>query len=349
MTAIRIDEITRDTPPPQVAAAFLQPAFERTDDQWWTWPNVVSGFHLAMEQRLANHPPFPRPKSERGVVIVGGGKYFPSVYVTVRVLRHLSCNLPIEVWHFDGEIDEPMEQSLHGYGIEFKNADQMQNCAPFRFLNYTWWKGWQLKACALAWCGFREVMLLDADCYPVRNPEYLFEWPEYQKLGAVFWPDLSNSPTNVTSDFTNFFQVERPKDRLTESGQIMLNREQCWRPMQLACLFNECADVVYHYVYGDKDTFPTAWSRAGVDYSRMHPVCQLQADCLLQMDFHGRVIFQHRVLDKFKLENSPFESSPQANEANRYHGQLAHESFCFYALDELRQFMEVPQTLNHIG
>ncbi len=45
----------------------------------------------------------------RGVVICGGGeKYLPSVYVLVRLLRHLRCRLPIEVWHL-GNTEMPEE------------------------------------------------------------------------------------------------------------------------------------------------------------------------------------------------------------------------------------------------
>jgi RHS repeat-associated protein len=45
----------------------------------------------------------------RGIVICGGGaKYLPSVYVLVRLLRHLRCGLPVEVWHL-GKDEMPEE------------------------------------------------------------------------------------------------------------------------------------------------------------------------------------------------------------------------------------------------
>ena len=48
--------------------------------------------------------------------------------------------------------------------------------------------GWELKAYALLHSRFREVLLLDADNVPVRNPEYLFDTPDYTAAGTLFWP-----------------------------------------------------------------------------------------------------------------------------------------------------------------
>ena len=47
--------------------------------------------------------------------------------------------------------------------------------------------GWQLKAFALMWSRFEEVLLLDADQGSTRTE--VFEWREYRETGAVLWPD----------------------------------------------------------------------------------------------------------------------------------------------------------------
>lgn len=36
----------------------------------------------------------------------------------------------------------------------------------------------------------REVLLLDCDNIPVRDPSYLFSNPDYQQYGNLFWPDF---------------------------------------------------------------------------------------------------------------------------------------------------------------
>jgi len=48
-------------------------------------------------------------------------------------------------------------------------------------------KGYALKAFALYATSFTEVILLDADNLPVLNPALLFDSPEYQLHGNMFW------------------------------------------------------------------------------------------------------------------------------------------------------------------
>ncbi|MCO6454930.1 MAG: hypothetical protein J5I93_06490, partial [Pirellulaceae bacterium] len=226
--------------------------------------------------------------------------------------------------------------------------DEVAERAAFRFLHWHWWKGWQLKSFALCHTRFRQVLYLDADCYPVRDPEYLFDWPEFQQRGAVFWPDLECSPTRLSSTVLSLFQISRPEDRLTESGQLLLDRSRVWPSLALAAFYNECADLVYQYIWGDKDTFPFAWRRSGREYARMWPECEARWDCLLQYDYRGHVVFQHRVSDKFKLNGSRFASTYQGRDENVYHEGLAHESFCFHVLEQLRDLVGQATTVSLI-
>lgn len=312
-----------------------QPAQPREGGPWWLWPNVVEGFQLAVQRRINDTSVEPRIEADRGIVIVGGGPYLPSVYVSVRVIRKLGCNLPIEVWHFDGEIDEAIGNEISAYDVTFVNADRLRETAPFRFLDWHWWKGWQLKSYALLNSRFREVLLLDADCFPVKEPNYLFEWRGFRDHGAVIWPDLKTSPTKINTANCNLFEIDPPTGRLAESGQLMVDRERCWKQLRLAGFYNEAADISYRYIWGDKDTFPFAWQRTGTPYGRMWPESHFQSHCILQRDYRGHVIFQHRVNDKFKLEDSHYDSTPQPSTENRYHPGLAHEAFSFQVLDEL--------------
>ncbi|MEZ6089746.1 MAG: hypothetical protein R3C05_17305 [Pirellulaceae bacterium] len=300
------------------------------------WPNVVAGFQLGVEKTLGGVPDFPTPQSPRGIAIVGGGKYLVSVYVSVRVLRHVGCDLPIEVWHFDGENDPQIEAAIRAYGVTFRNATTLLKTHPFRFIQEHWWRGWQLKSYALLHSSFENVLLLDADNYPTRDPEYLFDWPDYREHGAVIWPDQVKSPTIMHDAVRHLFEIDPPTDRMAESGQLLMNRRRCWRQLVLAGFYNQAADLTYRYIWGDKDTFPFAFHRTNARYARMWPECQIVPDCLLQYDFNGRVIFQHRVGDKFRLEGSVFASTPQISDENRYNASLAHEAFCFSVLDELR-------------
>ena len=134
---------------------------------------------------------FPVPKDRfagRGIVICGGGaKYLPSVYVLVRLLRHLRCGLPVEVWHLgEQEMPAAMRKLLEKLDVVCVDGLAMRRVHPARRLG-----GWELKCYALLHCAFAEVILLDADNCPVRNPEVLFTTPQYCEHGAIFWPDYT--------------------------------------------------------------------------------------------------------------------------------------------------------------
>jgi hypothetical protein len=122
-----------------------------------------------------------------------------------------------------------------------------------------------------------------------------------------------------------------------ESGQLMVNKERCWRELQLAVWYNSRADLVYHILYGDKDTFNVAWRRLGTYYSMTQPRPGWDVHTYLQYGPDGRVLFQHRAQDKFRLGGEQFINTPQPFPANHRHPGLALEDECFGFLDELRR------------
>jgi len=46
------------------------------------------------------------------------------------------------------------------------------------------------KPYALLFTRFREVLLLDSDNLPLRDPTYLFDDEAYRKAGVLCWPDM---------------------------------------------------------------------------------------------------------------------------------------------------------------
>ena len=43
---------------------------------------------------------------------------------------------------------------------------------------------------------------MDADSLPLVNPEHMFEWPEFQEAGSLFWPDYVGIGTEYVSPLT---------------------------------------------------------------------------------------------------------------------------------------------------
>ena len=262
-------------------------------------PEVVR--HRALLEAMTGIE-FPYPAERfggRGIVICGGGtKYFPCVYVLVRLLRHLGCALPVEVWHLgEREISQAMRALLAPHDVECVDAVARRRVHPARRL-----AGWELKCYALLHSRFAEMLLLDADNCPVRDPAFLFDLPEYRRRGAVFWPDFWRfRRADAVWAAAGLAPREAPQ---FESGQILLDKARCWRALHLAMHLNEHSEWWYRIVHGDKDTFQIAWRKIAQKFAMPpHPVRPLEGT-MLQHDFAGRLLFQHRNFAKWKLDGN---------------------------------------------
>ena len=288
---------------------------------WQALPDVVEAHRRLAEAAERSVPEFPEGGTRpRGVVICGGGrKYFPCAWVCVRMLRHLGCELPIQLWHLgEREMDDPMRALIESLGVECVDGEALREAHPARLLN-----GWELKAYALVHAPFDEVLLLDADNVAVVEPTFLFETPEYREAGAVFWPDFGRLAPERS--IWSVCGVEYRDEPEFESGQIVVDRRRCWAPLNLALHYNEHSDFYYHHVHGDKETFHLAFRRLGAPYAMPPTPIYALDGCMCQHDFEGNRVFQHRNMDKWRLD------VPN----RRIYGFL-YEDLCRKFLEELR-------------
>jgi hypothetical protein len=214
------------------------------------------------------------------------------------MLRHLGCQLPIELWYLGKrEMDDQMQALLSPLGVACIDAVKLRRKIPARILN-----GWELKAYALVHSSFEDVLLLDADNVPVMNPEFLFETRKFQSRGAIFWPDYGKGGNPKAAPVWRSCGLRQPREPEFESGQLVVSKRRCWRALCLSLWFNEQSDFYYQYIHGDKETFHLAFRKMRQPYFLVPtPIHPLEAT-MCQHDFKGRRIFQHRNLDKWDLD-----------------------------------------------
>lgn len=298
---------------------------------WEDWEVTHQAHRLAADRFLDALSPYPEERFlGRGLVIAGGGTaYFPSLYVTVRAIRHAGWTLPIQVWYLgrDNEMPAKHQALLQPFGVECVDADAVRERHPCRILN-----GWELKAFAVLHAPFAEVLSLDADCYPVRDPSILFDDADYRQTGAVFWPDFWDA---APPDWNPFGLT--PSGRVSiESGQFLVNKRLCWRPLQLAWWYNDHSDWSYLHGYGDKHTFEVAWTRCGRRYTMFREDVEWSVHSFKHVGPDGRLLFVHRCQDKFRF-GTPSYMTPQSFAANHFHPELPLETECFHWLRELAE------------
>lgn len=95
IAAAQVAEIVRGTPTHNLPTG------------WWKWPAAIEAHQMLAREFLAQLPAFPTERfSGRGIVICAGGHcHFTNAWVCLRMLRHLGCALPVQLWHFEGEVD----------------------------------------------------------------------------------------------------------------------------------------------------------------------------------------------------------------------------------------------------
>ncbi len=200
----------------------------------------------------------PRPNFEgQGIVIAAGGPFVPSAYIGVRLLRKLGTTLPIEIWHAgEDEIPgwarrafEPWDVTLH---------DVMPFC-PGRPQSEL--RGWPIKPAALMNSHLSEILFLDADCFPLQNPQFILDSPEYRQYGSMFWPDNKHYKMIKEGTIWDLTKLSYQGDVEFETGIMAIDKVRCWRELCLAQWMNAHSSFWYNHVMGDKDTFYLAWRK----------------------------------------------------------------------------------------
>ncbi|MDB6067235.1 MAG: ADP-heptose:LPS heptosyltransferase-like protein [Pedosphaera sp.] len=276
---------------------------------------------MACEQFIKTIPAYPDCYEGRGIVICGGGaRYFTNAWVCINMLRRLGCRLPIQLWHLGRkEMDAEMKALLTPLGVECIDARRVQRKFPARILN-----GWELKAYSILQCPFREVLLLDADNVPVVDPGFLLETPEFERTGAIFWPDYENGKNEKAMAIWKSCGMRKPKEAEFETGQIVVDKQRCWAALQLCMWFNENSDFYYRHIHGDKETYHLAFRKMKKAYSLIQTPIHSLDGTMCQHDFQGRRIFQHRNQDKWDvfLRNRLVEDFRFEKECRSYVAQL---------------------------
>ena len=336
----------------QAVASLLKQA--PRDSQWRLRKEILIAQRTLLDRvAAAEHRP-PEWFAGRGIVTLGGtAKYFGAAWVLVSVLRQLGCNLPVEWWYLGPEeMDARMIDLAQSLGnvrcVNLRERLAVHRRHPRRIA------GWEAKVWAMMYSRFEEVLWLDADNVPARDPSFLFDAPEYRDTGAVFWPDFPPEGWSVT---TAAFEVARlpipgrtampqwrnPTDyRPFETGQILVHKPSHWRHLELTAAICDASDFWFPseykgranwYIYGDKDAFYLAFSRCG-GFTMPPESADVEfwgddtAGAFIQRDFGGQIVFQHRVQPPVKW---------RLHDDNKQVPGTDNHDLCLAALDELRR------------
>lgn len=268
-----------------------------------TWDNVQEAFRRLLGERAIKVFDEEYPKERfhgKGIVVCGGGvKYFPSVYVNLRILRLLGCKLPVEVFYLGvEEMDLHMIRLLESLeDVKCINGRDLESKYPIRIH-----AGWESKIYSIMNSSFEEVLMLDADNTPLINPIKLFNEKPYLDSGAIFWPDFACWKHD--EHIWKILGIMPYNELQFESGQVLVNKSRCWRELSIAKHFCDYSDYYFKLFYGDKEAFHFGWRFFGSHYGFPPTPDWINNSIIVQKNLNGSWLFSHRAQAKFKLDRT---------------------------------------------
>ena len=207
----------------------------------------------------------------RGVVMLAGGHYTEHAATSLAMLRLSGSELPVEVWSA-GEWEEKDGwcKEMEQYGMKCRRLNEVIHLDHIKH-PYQW------KIFTILFSSFKEILFLDADSFPLKNPDDIFTSEVYNRTGALLWPDYWGNTESSWTKYIVGLLSERsktlPQGMSAESGQLYWNKERHWKSLLLATYYNYHGPNFYYSLlnsgwagWGDKDTFPTALKALKEDY-----------------------------------------------------------------------------------
>ena len=262
--------------------------------------DLINHMEYVLEEGLINHY-----GEGRGIVMVAGNAdTLTRVKWSVQMLRSYDSKLPVQIFHFPNEAlpeDDPLRLELRELGAELVEAKGQEKDVEQR-------KSYHLKAIAVVQCPWREVLYLDSDSIPARDPEYMFDAPNYKRLGIWATPDYWK--TSANNPIWAIMGVKCRNEWEMETGQMFVDKKLHLDVFLLIQYMLENHEWWFYFSDGDKDIFrwamlalrkrwgvPGRWVGAGALPSGTASG-EFCAHTMMQHDSWGEPLFVHYNLMK---------------------------------------------------
>ncbi|KAJ5107669.1 CAZyme family GT71 [Penicillium angulare] len=261
-----IDPVIEDEKAPtegfQAKNAPPRPEFVKVDKEDI---EIMKEAHTGFVRAITTSPPdLKYIPGTKGIVSTAGGSYLPVVVISLRMLRRTGSTLPMEIFLADNsEYEEYIcDTVLPSLNARCIILSDILIAAPATIKTY------QFKPLAMLFSSFEEILFLDADAFPLKKPELLFNSEPYRTNHMVTWPDFWGSSASPL--FYQIAGIPSPAMTLrqsTESGEVILSKKTHMRTLLLCTYYNYWGPTHYYPLLsqgaageGDKETFIAAAS-----------------------------------------------------------------------------------------
>ena len=233
--------------------------------------NFVASLH-SEQQNGVPRLELPYTPRTQGVVSTAGGSYLVLFMTSLRMLRKTGSTLPVEVFLANSDEYEPY---ICDHVLPTLNA----RCLILSdFLKEDTIKidHYQYKVFAILFSSFEEVLFLDADSFPVHDPQALFDSEPFASTGMVLWPDFwSMSESPAYFEIASIPTAPLSERACVEAGELMYSKSKHELSLLLATYYNMYGPSHYYQLLsqgalgeGDKETF--GWAASVLERPSYH-------------------------------------------------------------------------------
>lgn len=259
--------------------------------------------------------------SGRGIVFTANDYTIQRALVSIRLLKHFRTTLPIEVWFMGEELNQEHLDLLAELSVvprdilvEQKRYPSFADLAVKQVYGNA--RNYHIKTLVLLLTRFKEILYLDSDNMPLRDPEFLFGTAEFQETGALFWPDFWKFPIDNPLWRITGRQCEDEWEQ--ESGQMVLDKHRSWRALLVSFFFQQDHAFYFRFLLGDKDTFRFAWKVTDTPYY-MNEYPLAIAGRIRQGHFCGHTMVQHDTVGEILfMHTSALKTSHAINDGTTF-------------------------------
>ena len=231
-------------------------------------PQIIKIIQSDLKDHVEKISILPPPDIKgRGIVFSTSSKGLRMVSISIKFIRSYGCTLPVEIWH-NNELSIKEIEKIESLGnVQARNTKdfnmELTDSHEFTVFDY---RLYSMKGAALILSRFDEILLLDADNVPARDPSFLFESDPFKETGALFWKDYWM--TRCDNPIFKILELECIDENQQESGQLVIKKSSpgVLMALRLAFYMQQRVDVYSRLIHGDKDTFRFAWRYLNLPY-----------------------------------------------------------------------------------
>ncbi len=248
-------------------------------------PLTIESAGIALDEFLQTPYPAAASGQGRGIVMqLARRDSAAEALPRIRALRQLGCELPIQLWHWQGvRLTGEMSSQLCSDGILGVSVLKTKRTILPKGLS-----AHHSPALALLNADFQEVVFLDSNTTPVVDPHFLFESDAYKKSGAIFW--VSESLSEKAAIVWRSCRLLRPSGNEIADCAMVADKLRCWEALRLSCWFYAHAGFYWEYLQNKAESMRISFHRLQKSYGLVRVPPQSVDSSIRWTDFAGKPV-----------------------------------------------------------